>query len=116
MSKKFAAFLFFGVLWLQSCTHSVHLVNFSEQRPNLKFSEGKAVTAHGSQFTILGFKTETHYVNDAYRSLLRQCPAGGVISGITTKYYTSHGFFSWTIHVQMEGTCFTNLVTKNRFN
>jgi hypothetical protein len=28
-----------------------------------------------------------------------------VVTGIATKYYTEHGFFSWTNHIVMQGLC-----------
>lgn len=87
---------------LSACTHSVHLISFSEFSPTKK--TGKPVRAATEQFVVMGFTSETNYVDDAYRSLAQQC-SGGEITGIATKYYTSHGFFSWTNHVVMEGTC-----------
>ena len=105
--------LIFGFLALTTaCTHSVHLVNFSDTRPYKKASEGRPISSHTTQFTVMGFTTETNYVNEAYQELLRQCPAG-VVTGIVTKYYTDHGFFSWTNNIEMNGLCFSNYVSKN---
>lgn len=88
-----------------ACTHSVHVVNFSEDIPIAKKKNARAVESKGSQFVILGFASETNYVNQAYNSLLNTCPSGQ-IAGIATKFYTSHGFFSWTNYVVMSGYCY----------
>lgn len=92
-------------LFFFSCTHSVHLVNFSEDVPYAKKNVARAVTSETSQFVILGFTNETDYVNQAYAKLMSACP-GGNIGAIATKYYTSHGFFSWTNHIVMNGQCY----------
>lgn len=87
-----------------SCTHSVHLVNFSDQRPYKRLTDGKQISAHTEQFSVLGFNGDTNYVELAYQKLQSQCPQGKV-TAITTKYYTDHGFFSWTNHLEMNGYC-----------
>lgn len=66
---------------------------------------GKPIEAKSEQFVVFWFADNTNYVNQAYRQLSQQCPEG-TITGISTQYYTSHGFFSWTNHVVMQGLCF----------
>lgn len=85
------------------CTHSIHMVNFSDFRPYPRANE-RQVTASAEQFTILGFADGSKYVNVAYQELLNKCPQGQ-LTGIQTKFYTSHGFFSWTDKVSMTGVC-----------
>jgi hypothetical protein len=36
--------------------------------------------------------------------LQKQCAAGNIY-GISSKYYTDHGFFSWTNNLEMQGYC-----------
>ncbi|MCB0368243.1 MAG: hypothetical protein KDD45_02100 [Bdellovibrionales bacterium] len=60
--------------------------------------------SEAEQFVVFWFADNTNYVDEAYRGLERQCPQGKV-TGISTQYYTSHGFFSWTNHIVMEGLC-----------
>jgi len=62
------------------------------------------MTSKAEQFVILGFTTNTNYANEAYESLAQKCP-NGAISPLTTKYYTSLGFLSWTNHIVLEGVC-----------
>jgi len=94
-----------ATLLLTSCTHSVHLVNFSDDIPLSKKSSARPVQSKAEQFVVLGFATDTNYVNQAYQNLQSQCPQGQ-IGGIATKYYTDHGFFSWTNVIAMEGFCY----------
>ncbi len=90
---------------LSSCTHSLHLSHVSDFSPTFKeYSKGELVKAKAEQFTVMGFTDNTDYVDLAYRQLQGTCP-NGTIQGITTQYSTSHGFFSWTNHIQMQGLC-----------
>lgn len=89
-------------LALASCTHSVHLVNFSDARQN--GSTGRPIQAQSEQFVVLGFSFDTAYVDQAYRRLQGQC-TGGTITAIATKYYTDHGFLSWTHRIVMDASC-----------
>ncbi len=98
----FLLFSFGSIFWGAGCTHSVHIVNFSDQRPY--GSSGQPVKAHAEQFVIMQFAFDTAYVDEAYRKLIRQC-ANGNVTAIATKYYTDHGFLSWTNHIDMTGTC-----------
>lgn len=96
MAMSFAA--------LSGCTHSVHMVHVSDFAPHEPFEGGKIVKATAEQFAIMGFVSQTNYVNDAYASLQEKCP-NAEIQGITTQYSTSHGFFSWTNKILMQGLC-----------
>lgn len=98
----FCAFLIFG-----GCAHSIHQVHTSDFNPYAPIERGDIVKGYGEQFVILGFVQQTNYVNAAYSQLLGAC-ANGAISGITTQYSTSLGFFSWTNKVLMQGLCVKN--------
>ena len=90
---------------LSSCTHSLHLVHVSEFSPAYKsYQSGDLVKARAEQFTVMGFVYDTNYVDQAYAQLQSQC-SNGTIQGITTQYSTSHGFFSWTNVIDMQGLC-----------
>jgi len=89
---------------LSSCTHSIHLVNTSSFEPYAQLANGRMVEAQSEQFVIMGFVKDTNYVDQAYRNLKQQC-RDGAIQGITTQYSTSHGFFSWTHKILMQGLC-----------
>jgi len=88
-------------LFLCSCTHSVHIVNFSDQQP---YTHGRPVHSQSEQFVVLGFNFDDAYVNQAFQQLTNECETGR-ITAITTKYYTDHGFFSWTNRLEMDGIC-----------
>ena len=97
--------LVFLVLAITGCTHSLHISHVGDFSPTYKEAKaGKLIKSHAEQFTILGFVTQTDYVDSAYASLVRQCQSGNV-QGVVTQYQTSHGFFSWTHSIDMQGLC-----------
>jgi hypothetical protein len=87
---------------LLSCAHSYHQAG-SDFSLNPKSKNGNRIKATASQFVFLGFRTQTDYVNEAVKKLESQCV--GVISPVTTKYYTDLGFLSWTNQIVLEGVC-----------
>ncbi len=93
-----------GTLFLSGCAHSIHQVHTSDFMPSAQITSGRMLKATSEQFTILGFVGDTNYVEQAYESLMNQC-TDGVITGITTQYSTSFGFFSWTNKILMQGLC-----------
>lgn len=98
--------LFFvtALLALSGCAHSVHEVYVSDFGSYQKLEQGTMVKASAEQFTVMGFIRETNYIDEARRKLMAQCPSGE-ISGISTQFSTSLGFFSWTNKVLMQGLC-----------
>mgnify|MGYP003340787127 CR=1 FL=1 len=70
------------------------------------YNQGEWISAETEQFTIMGFVTETDYVDQAFDQLQSQCPKG-FVQGIQTEFLTSHGFFSWTNRIRMQGLCVT---------
>lgn len=108
MTKKIFLFIFVVTfLSLIGCTYSVHQVPLSDFRPYTEANSGKPIEARGSQFVVMGFAQETHYVENAYKQLQNQC-ANGTVTGIAAKSYSEHGFFSWTNHIHMQGLCVRN--------
>ena len=91
-------------LLVSGCAHSIHQVHTSDFTPAAQVTSGRMLKASSEQFTILGFVGDTNYVDQAYEALMNQC-SGGVITGITTQYSTSFGFFSWTNKILMQGLC-----------
>ena len=102
---KNVGLLFF--LFLASCAHSVHQVHTSDFMPGTPIASGDMVRASSQQTTFLGFVNDTNYVNQAYQELMSKCQSGQ-ITGITTQYSTSLGFFSWTNKILMQGLCVKN--------
>ncbi len=93
------------LLLLSACTHSLHVAHVSDFSPTFKkYTEGELIFAKTEQFTVMGFVGQTDYVDQAYYQLMSKCPKGNV-QGITTQYSTSHGFFSWTNIIEMQGLC-----------
>lgn len=99
-------FLIISTLFLLSaCSHSIHLVHVSDFAPTYKpMAEGRIVQSKAEQFVVMSFVQDTNYVENAYQQLQSTCP-GAEIQGITTQFSTSHGFFSWTNYVEMQGLC-----------
>ncbi len=90
-------FLLFG------CSHALHLTNVSDIDIKVSKKNSVQIDSEGEQFVVLGFVQQTEFVNQAYHDLEKKCP--GEISGIQTRYSTSHGFFSWTNKVKMTAWC-----------
>jgi hypothetical protein len=93
-----------ALLLLTGCTHALHQYHVSDTVPVPDKSDYKRITSKAEQFTVLGFIYDTNYVDDAFRALKKQC-SNGDITGIHTRYSTSHGFFSWTNKIKMTATC-----------
>ena len=87
-----------------ACTHSIHMVHVGGFSPYHPKAKGKIVTSREEQKTIMGFVKSTDYVDRAYEALKKQCKQGE-LTGITTQFSTSHGFFSWTNKILMQGLC-----------
>ncbi len=102
----FFPFLFFTffLLTFSACTYSIHQVHVSDFQLYTPFEEGRIIKASSEQFVVLGFAYDTNYVDRAYRKLLAKCPKNS-ITGITTQYSSSHGFFSWNNKILMQGLC-----------
>jgi len=86
------------------CTHAVHVNHTSDFQTTKALSAYRVIDARAEQHVVLGFVGDTHYANDAYLRLMNQCE-GGQVTGIQTRYSTSHSFFSWTNVVEMKGYC-----------
>ena len=100
-------------LLLSGCAYSVHNVYISDFGSYQKLEQGEVVKATAEQFTVMGFVYDTNYVDQARTRLIAQCPQGD-ISGISTQYSTSLGFFSWTNKVLMQGLCTKPVQTSRR--
>lgn len=87
---------------LQSCAYSVHQVHVSDFAKKMP-KKMKIVEAQAEQLVILGFAFDTNYVDQAVRKLKKKCR--GSIDGITTKYSTDLGFYSWTNKITLKGIC-----------
>ena len=96
--------LTFLMLGLSACAHSIHQVHTSDFIPGTSIESGDMVKAKSEQFVVFGFVGQTDYVEEAYTKLMAACPKGA-LTGITTQYSTSLGFFSWTNKILMQGLC-----------
>lgn len=97
--------LIFALLGLSACAHSIHQAHTSDFMPG-SIESGRMVKGYGEQFVVMGFASETNYVNQAFKQLTDSCP-NGYIASVTTQYSTSLGFFSWTNKILMQGLCMT---------
>jgi hypothetical protein len=93
-----------ALVLLAGCAHAVHEVHTSDFTPGAQITSGRIVKAAKEQFVVMGIVGQTDYVNEAYEALMDQCKSGS-ITGITTQYSTSLGFFSWTHKILMQGLC-----------
>jgi hypothetical protein len=92
------------LMMLAGCTHALHMVHEGDLAPSAKLGEARRVMAEGSQRVVMGFVGQTEYVDQARAKLEAQC-RGGQITGIQSRYSTSHGFLSWTNQVRFQAYC-----------
>jgi hypothetical protein len=79
-----------------------HVSDFSPSYQG--YTNGKIVKARTEQFVILGFASDTNYVDEAYKKIQTECPTGD-LQGVNTQYSTSLGFFSWTNTIDLKALC-----------
>jgi len=99
--------ILFAAILLSACTHSVHLVHVGDFKPYQKMTSGEKVESKAEQWVFLGFTQQTDYVNLARKELINKCQ-NGTIQGPVTRLSTSHGFFSWTNKIYIQGLCLKN--------
>ncbi len=111
MSARGLSAVALGVLLLlsSSCTYSVHLTHTSDFSGMASYAQAKVIEAEVEDTTFLGLTGESAYVDEAFEALQDKCKQGR-ITGIQTRYSTSHGFMSWTNKVVMKGYCIENAV------
>jgi hypothetical protein len=90
------------ILMLSACTHSIHQVYVSAQDPK-SAGQGEWVTVDTKELVVLGFQTETQYVEQAWRALENKCP--GRIAQVTTEHLTSYKFLSYEQKLVLKGLC-----------
>lgn len=95
---------FILIISFVGCTHALHQYQVSDSN---NFKGGKRISSLGEQNGFLGFRFDTDYVNKAWTDLQAQCPQG-TITGVNSRYSTSHGFFSWNNQVNMTAYCVNN--------
>lgn len=101
------SFLILVLALTAGCAHSIHEVHVSDFTPMAAIESGDMVRVQTAQFVVMGFVSETNYVDQAKAQLMAACPEG-VLTGITTQYSTDMGFFSWTNRILMQGLCLKN--------
>lgn len=102
---KAISILLIGVAFLLGgCAHSVHEVHTSDFSPGAPIQSGQVVRGYGEQFVVMGFIDQTNYVDQAYQQVMAACPNGD-LTGLTTQFSTSLGFFSWTNKALIQGLC-----------
>ena len=92
------------VLLASGCTYALHQNHTSDYQLDASLLDYRLIEARFEQFVVMGFVSETNYADDAFAELQRQCP-DGTVTGIQTRHSTSHGFFSWTHVILMQGYC-----------
>lgn len=86
------------------CVHSVHINHTSDFNTTKPLAEYRQIATRSEQLVILGLVGQTDYADEAYRRLMNQCE-NGMVTGIQTRYSTSHNFLSWKNVVEMKGYC-----------
>jgi len=105
-----AAFAVAAVAAGTGCSYSMHeyqaagyAASPAAAHPGEPPPRAEWIHAHAEQGVVLGVTDNTHYVDEAYASLLSQCP--GEILGVNTRYSTKLGFLSYRNAVDMQAFC-----------
>ncbi len=85
------------------CTHSVHFSHMSDILPG-KQKGARFINVESKRNVILSFVFNNDYVEDARQKLMAACP-NAEITGINTKYITSHNFASYTDKIRIRALC-----------
>lgn len=93
-----------AALALNGCTYAVHLSEVDQIDPVIHSKNATRIKSEAEQFVVLGFVTQTDYVNEAYEGLMKKCPSGQ-ITGVNTRSSTAHGFLSWHNRIKMMAWC-----------
>ena len=100
--------LFIGIILVilsaLGCTHAVHINHTSDFQTTRPLAEYRQIETRTEQQVILGMVGQTDYADEAYHQLMSQCE-DGMVTGIQTRFSTSHNFMSWTNVVEMKGYC-----------
>jgi hypothetical protein len=95
-------FMLLTLMITTGCAHSIHQVYISGQDPQ-SAGQGQWVSADSKTLVILGFQSETNYVEEAMRELESKCPDR--LALVTTEHLTSYKFLSYEQKVIMKGLC-----------
>jgi len=104
VSRLARAALALGLLASTGCTYSIHQVHTTDYLTEAPRARSREITAESSQDVFLYLTTSTSYFDEAYQSLLAQCPQGEIV-GIQTRHSTSLNFLSFTNKMVMRGLC-----------
>lgn len=102
MFKKILPLFLIGIA-LSGCTHSVHFSHMSDVLPG-KQKGARYINVEAQRKVILSFIFNTDYVEEARQKLMAACP-NAEITGINTKYITSHSFASYTDKIRIRALC-----------
>lgn len=92
-----------GTILMAGCTHSVHFSHMSDVLPG-KQKGARFINVEAQRNVVLGFVFNNDFVEEARQSLMAACP-NSEITGINTKYITSHGFASYTDKIRIRALC-----------
>ncbi|MCY4643830.1 MAG: hypothetical protein OXB88_04375 [Bacteriovoracales bacterium] len=92
------------LLFFSGCTSAIHSYHVSDVERSSKGLNHRKISAGSKQFTVMGFVSQTDYVNKAFKKLQEKCRRGR-ITNIHTRHTTDHHFFSWTNRIKMTALC-----------
>ena len=90
-------------LFLGGCTHSIHFSHMSDVLPN-KQKGARYINVEAQRTVFLSFVFNNDFVEVARQKLMAACP-NAEITGINTKYITSHNFASYTDKIRIRALC-----------
>jgi hypothetical protein len=100
-----------ALLSLQGCAiglvKSLHDVSYLEQAPIPAGANAREINRDVTQNVLLGFITNTNFVDNGWKSFQKLCPNGTIMNPLA-RYSTDLGFLAYKEHIHFSGTCVSN--------
>jgi|GEM_PF-6794337 len=87
---------------------SLHDVSYLEQAPIPAKAESHPIQRDVTRNVLLGFITETDFVDNGWKSFQKLC-SDGTIMNPTLRHSTDLGFLAYKEHLHFSGTCVSGI-------
>jgi hypothetical protein len=85
---------------------SLHNVSYLEQAPVPAGANAKPIERDVTRNVLLGFITDTDYVDNGWKSFQKLCPNGTIMNPMV-RHSTDLGFLAYKEQLHFTGTCVT---------
>ncbi|MBU6154931.1 MAG: hypothetical protein KGP28_11560 [Bdellovibrionales bacterium] len=87
---------------------SLHNVSYLEQAPIPAIADAKPIERDVTRNVLLGFITNTDFVDNGWKSFQKLCPNGTIMNPMV-RHSTDLGFLAYKEHLHFTGTCVGNV-------